>query len=164
MIQTSPPTSQRGLVTAGSLAPHALDAVRRRAHVLMLPYMDRLPPQVDQFRVLPSISSLIGSELLCPPISVVLRWDEMDSTSVPEAPVHEDGDSCAREREVGRAWELAKADTIPESPTVKLPSERQLGAGIPARHASELAAHRVGQGFGAPSSHHGPSLPVGDVR
>lgn len=151
-----------GCRSTNSLAPQLLDPVCCRGHVVVFPDVDGLPPEPDEFCVLSPIPPLVGSELLPPPVGVVLRRDAMVGTSMPEAPVDENGDSCASERQVGCAGEPNEPDAVPESSTVELPSESQLWSGIPARHASELAAHRFGQGLGAAT--HVQSVPVGDVR
>lgn len=151
-----------GCLRVDSVAPQLLDPVCGRGHALVFPDVDGFPPELDEFRVLSPIPPLIGSELLPPPVGVVLGRDAMVGTSMPEATVDEHGDSCAGERQVGRAGEPTEPDAVPESSPVELPSESQLWTGIPARHASELAAHRIGQGSG--SATHDPSVPVGNVR
>lgn len=147
---------------ASSRQPRDFDPIRCDQRIFVFPHVNRKPVQLLELGVLATIPFLIRSKLFAPPLGVVLRENAVVSASVPEASIDEHGDSCASESHVGRAGEPTEPDAVTEPSTVELSSESQLGSSIPARHASELAAYRIGQGLGAAS--HVPSVPVGNVR
>jgi hypothetical protein len=63
--------------------------IRYSDRIFVFPGVDHRPAQLVQLLVFPPVSRDILLELLSPPLTVVLRHDEMLRTCMPEATVNE---------------------------------------------------------------------------
>jgi len=68
---------------------------------LVFPDPDHGPAFLGQGRVRLFIADPVGVEFGLPPVRIVLRSSSVVGATVPEAPVHIDGDSFTRENQVG---------------------------------------------------------------
>ena len=73
---------------------------------LVFPDPDHGPAFVGQGRVRLFIAGPVGVEFVLPPVRIVLRSSSVVGATVPEAPVHIDGDSFTRENQVGSGTDV----------------------------------------------------------
>lgn len=89
----------------------------------MLPNPQDLPTQRSQSLVSVEIAVGIARQFPCPPFAVGTGQDTMDVTSVPEAPIDQDHEAPAGERQVhSPPWEFRDTHLDPKP----APSEVQL--------------------------------------
>ena len=107
----------------------------------MFPESQWKPVEFRELRVGVGVTSTVGFDLRSPELGVLLRSNEMEFASVPEASIDEHRDSLACERDVGVAppvefeWMIhSKA----EAPGVKCASDSQFGPGV----APPVGPHR----------------------
>jgi hypothetical protein len=131
-------------------APEQLNRVRDRDGVLVLPGADHSPAGVSERRRRSVVPGAVGGELLLPPSSVRSGGDGVLRARVPKAAVDEDRDPRTCEHDVRATGELAHVHPEPEAATVKLPTQRHFGPGIPGAQYRHEPTHRRTGGGGPP--------------
>jgi len=118
----------------------------------MLPDPENVPVPGPQHAVHEAITGAVAAELLPPEIRVLLRLRRVQRTSVPEAPIDEDGEFKLWKNEVGLAWKFrttAPAGDVVAAQEGDEPQFRGAIAGASdARHESRAFSfgEDVGQG------------------
>lgn len=119
-----------------------LDAFRRLAGQLVLPYPDHRPTSCSKKGIRLSIALDIPGQLRGPPLSVRLGSGCVLWTSMPEAAVHKDGDSRAAEDDVRSAPNLGyrpAMNGVPEAQSVQPTPKQELRQSV----ARCLPAHSL---------------------
>ena len=81
----------------------------------MLPYPQDLPTQRSQSLVRVDVAVMVARELPCPPVAVGSGKDAMDRAPMPEAPIDEDHEPPAGERQVDSSpWQPSNAHLDPK--------------------------------------------------
>lgn len=97
-------------------------------HVLVLPEPKNRPPQLQQMTIGVPVALDIPTEFGLPPIGIVLRSDPVLRATVPEASIHEDGDSRRAEEEICASsrhiWQR-RIDSVTEPAAVQLSAQRE---------------------------------------
>lgn len=109
------------------LTPLSLDFVGDDSGVLVLPRSDHGPSGLVESLIGPSVSGDVGVQLGSPPVSVRLGRDGVLGTTMPEAPVDEDGDPGSGESNVGPARKGCEVHAVAETTTVQLAAQRPFG-------------------------------------
>lgn len=111
----------------------------------MLPEPQRQPASCDERTVRTLVPLLVRQKLRTPPLAVVLGHRSVNRTTVPEAPVDEDGNLRRPEHDVGtksliREW--LSIDPEPKTPAMKQRADFELGPGVSASLALQPRARR----------------------
>ncbi|MDZ7578667.1 MAG: hypothetical protein U0904_10920 [Candidatus Nanopelagicales bacterium] len=127
------------------LKPTGREPICNDLRILVLPDVEWFPTHVGKESVIPPIPGGVQFELVTPPIAVGLGRSEVIGARVPEASIHEDGESRAHNRQVGPAGKITAIEPEAHSPRVERSPERKLGFGVLGslgRHEGADAARR----------------------
>lgn len=130
-----------GLGVNGANEPCDLSDDRLEVGVhLALPNTADRPSGFVELPVVLTVASLVAVDLPSPVVGSGLGRAVVVGTAMPEATVHEDGDTWPYEDEVGaRSDDLAML-SVTEAPAPELATKAQLGSGVLAAHS----AHDLG--------------------
>lgn len=111
----------------------------------MFPHPDYVPAEFAEPTVRINVAPDVGLEFGGPPVPVVLRYGAVDGASVPEAAIHEDGETFPGERDVDASLGAgdSRVKSVTQTSAPKFASKIELGL----RVAGSLLCQTTPRGF-----------------
>lgn len=111
-------------------AKHRFDAIRRLVNGFVTPDSNHRPASIRQALISVAVARDVALDFRPPPLGVIFRPGAMLRTSMPEAPIEENGDALSRKHNIDRAscpLEDLSMNSEPQPAPVQLRPKRSLG-------------------------------------